>query len=360
VVGYMHIIYTYQYGNKNMAYPIISIVLTTYNSENVIKPVLDGILSQDFPLNKVELVIVDDGSKDNTQNIIRDFVKIHKDKFYDVKIIIHDKNYGVSRARNDGIKANKGEYILILDHDVIMPSITIKALLEYLESVDKKVGAVIPLHKPLCGNILTRWEYKIRKGRISKTNVITSCALMRKQLTNEIGLYDESLGPPFTIYEDIEYGARALSKGYEIHIIGAVEVLHNICEEPETIQNSRAKAKAHVGKIYNKLIFLSIIKSLGNPKYRYALKKYLRSSPTQEKLKWLVYLALVMLFIPLLVASILLKSVVPMLVWLTALMVTYIDVLRQYWNKSVPHLSLVYSAVALMWRLMRSIMLILR
>lgn len=355
----MRIIYTYQYGDKDMASPIISIVLTTYNSEKVIKPVLDGILSQDFPLNKVELIIVDGGSKDDTLNIIRDFAKMHKDKFYDVKIIIHDKNYGISRARNDGIKASEGKYILILDHDVIMSSNTIKALLEYLESVDKKVGAVIPLHKPLCGNILTRWEYEIRKGRISKTNAITSCALMRKQLTNEIGLYDESLGPPFTIYEDIEYGARALSKGYEIHVIGTIEVLHNTCEETDTKQNSRAKAKARISKIYDKfMIFLSIIKSLGNPKYRYALKKYLRSSPKQEKLRWLIYLALIILFIPLIIVSILSKSEAPILVWLISLMMTYIDVLRQYWNKNIPHISLVYSAITLMWRLTRSIMLI--
>jgi glycosyltransferase involved in cell wall biosynthesis len=341
-----------------MASPIISIVLTTYNSEKVIKPVLDGILSQDFPLNKVELIIVDGGSKDDTLNIIRDFAKMHKDKFYDVKIIIHDKNYGISRARNDGIKASEGRYILILDHDVIIPSNTIKALLEHLESVDKKVGAVIPLHKPLCGDILTRWEYEIRKGRISKTNAITSCALMRKQLTNEIGLYDESLGPPFTIYEDIEYGARALSKGYEIHLIGTIEVLHNTCEETETKQNSIIKPK-RASKICSKfMIFLSIIRSLANPKYRYALKKYLRSSPKQEKLRWLVYLALIILFIPLIVASILLKSGAPMLVWLISLMMMYMDILRQYWNKSILHISLVYSAIALMWRLTRSIMLI--
>jgi len=50
--------------------PLISIVLTTYNSEKIIKETLKAVVNQDFPLNTVELVIVDGGSKDNTLNII--------------------------------------------------------------------------------------------------------------------------------------------------------------------------------------------------------------------------------------------------------------------------------------------------
>ena len=102
--------------------PLISIVPTTYNSEEkVIAKTLKGVVEQDFPLNGVELIVVDGGSKDNILKIVKEFVECYSKLFYDVKVVAHDKNYGVSKARNDGIKMSRGRYILVLDHDVIMP-----------------------------------------------------------------------------------------------------------------------------------------------------------------------------------------------------------------------------------------------
>ena len=221
--------------------PLISIVLTTYNSEKIIKETLEAVVNQDFPLNTVELIIVDGGSKDNTLNIIKEFINNYVKYFYGMKLITHEKNYGVSKARNDGIKQAKGRFILILDHDVIMPKGTLSTLLHYIESSNRKVVAVIPLHNNTCKGIINTWEYVIRKGKIWKTNTITSCALVRRELFDEIGLYDESLGPPYTIYEDIELGARALSKGYEIHLLGTTEVIHDTCDGSSEVDLQKSK-----------------------------------------------------------------------------------------------------------------------
>lgn len=311
---------------------------------------LNGILSQDFPLDRVELIIVDGCSKDSTLNILNKFISETAHMFNNVRLIVHDRNYGVSRARNDGIKASRGKYLLVLDHDVIMPSCTLKILLKYLESAGKRLAAVIPLHNTQCSSILGKWEYRIRRDKITKSNAITSCALMRRELINELGLYDESLGPPFTIYEDIEYGARALAKGYQIHVVGTVEVVHKPCNE------SSVHAYPTVG-VHEKL--LKLIKSLNNPKYRYALRKYLHSSPIWEKLRWIAYSILVVSFIPAVAASVLLGFKMSILVWLLFAITMYFDVLRQYWNGSVPHISFAYSAVAFIWRLARSTMLLI-
>jgi len=66
-----------------------------------------------------------------------------------------------------------------------------------------------------------------------KTNAVTSCCLIRRQVVDEVGYYDETLGPPFTIYEDIEYGTRVIRRGYEIHLLGHHSVLHYTCEDKE-------------------------------------------------------------------------------------------------------------------------------
>jgi len=335
-----------------MEQAVISIVLTTFNSEGSIRNVLDSIAKQDFPLNNIEVIIVDDGSKDGTVRVIEDFIKEYGDKFLRVKFVAHDKNYGVSRARNDGIKLCSGEYILILDHDVILLSDTLRSLLGYLENAPQKVVAAIPLHYVQNGGVLTRWVESIMFNRLVKSEVITSCALVRRRVIEEIGYYDETLGPPFTVYEDIEYGARALSKGYEIHLLGWLKVIHDTREASD----SRGGNRLHLQNIIAR--FTSILRSLSNPNYRYALKKFLVSAPRTYKVKWGLYSAVMPFLAIAFIVALAFGLTAPLIILAFVTFALYLDVLRQYWNPRVPHISLLYSAVALVWRIARSTMLL--
>jgi glycosyltransferase involved in cell wall biosynthesis len=339
--------------------PLISIILTTYNSEKVVKKTLRSIIEQDFPLNSAELIIVDGGSKDSTLKIIEKFVEQNARDFYDVKVIVHDKNYGVSKARNDGIKASRGRYILILDHDVIMHRDTLAKLLQHLESSNRKAVAVIPLHNNTCKDTIRSWEYLIMKGKIWRTNAITSCALVRRELFDEIGLYDETLGPPHTIYEDIELGARALSKGYEILLLGTLEVIHETCEEaPPNILTSTMKSEDLINKMDTLLRYIKVLKRILDLRYKYALAKYIHSAPIIERIKWYVNAVLAISSIPI-IALLLMGVAAPLCVWILTLTVMYLDVVHQYWNDRVFHISFAYAFVAYVWRLIRSLALVL-
>ena len=339
--------------------PLISIVLTTCNSESVVEKALKGVVGQDFPLNRVELIIVDDGSKDNTLKMVKEFAERYSKLFYDVKVVVHDRNYGVSKARNDGIKMSRGRYILILDHDVVMPRDTLAKLLHYLESVDERVVAAIPLHNPTCKDIISSWEYTIRRGRIWRTNAVTSCALVRRELFDEIGLYDETLGPPHTIYEDIELGARALSKGYEIHLLGTLEVVHETCDEASSeAPTTTTKQGNIINKVKVLLRYIRVLKGVLNPRYRYALVKYLRSAPITENIRWYTYTALAVSFIPTMILMFM-GMFMPLYTWILASAVIYFDAVHQYWNGKVPHISLAYAFITYVWRLIRSLALVL-
>jgi len=161
-----------------------------------------------------------------------------------------------------------------------------------MQSAPWRVAAVVPLHKPLCGSRLALWEYRIRRGRITKTNAVTSCALVRREVVEEIGLYDETLCPPFTIYEDIEYGAGVLAKGYEIHVLGTHEVIHNTCNDvPQTGERSSQPN------------YLMLLGALRDPRYRYALRRYLPSAPLGERARWYLYASLVSTSAPALLRS---------------------------------------------------------
>lgn len=88
----------------------LSIIIPMYNAENTIEKTLDSLLSQ--KVKDIEIIIVDDGSKDNSLNI----VKSYKDKD-DRVIIIQQENKGVSAARNKGVCNSRGKYITFVDSD---------------------------------------------------------------------------------------------------------------------------------------------------------------------------------------------------------------------------------------------------
>lgn len=90
--------------------PQISIIVPVYNVEMYLCRCVDSILNQTF--KDYELILIDDGSSDNSSQICDMYAKK-----YDVIQVIHKKNEGVASARNIGIKESKGKYIMFCDSD---------------------------------------------------------------------------------------------------------------------------------------------------------------------------------------------------------------------------------------------------
>lgn len=91
--------------------PKLSVIVPVYNVENYIEKCLNSLVNQ--TLQDIEIIIVNDGSKDNSEKIIKGFIKKYPEKIAYLK----KENGGLSDARNYGIKYAKGEYIAFLDSD---------------------------------------------------------------------------------------------------------------------------------------------------------------------------------------------------------------------------------------------------
>lgn len=107
--------------NIKKSNPLFSVIIPCYNVENYIARTINSVLDQTF--NDFEIILVNDGSVDNTGKILDEYLK------KDTRIkVIHQKNKGVSEARNTGIREAKGEYIYFLDgDDIINENLLLKA-----------------------------------------------------------------------------------------------------------------------------------------------------------------------------------------------------------------------------------------
>lgn len=90
--------------------PRFSIIIPVFNVENYLHQCLDSVIEQDF--DNYEVICVNDGSTDESPQILKEY----EQKYNQIKVI-HQTNKGLSAARNRGINASKGDYILFLDSD---------------------------------------------------------------------------------------------------------------------------------------------------------------------------------------------------------------------------------------------------
>ncbi|MBR4570580.1 MAG: glycosyltransferase family 2 protein, partial [Candidatus Riflebacteria bacterium] len=108
---------------------MVSVIIPAYNVEKYIGECLDSIIFQTY--KNIEIIVVNDGSKDNTLSIIRDYSK------KDNRIIIIDKqNTGVSDTRNCGINKAKGVYIVFVDGDDYLANDYITYMLSLIDKND--------------------------------------------------------------------------------------------------------------------------------------------------------------------------------------------------------------------------------
>ena len=110
-------------GNSNLQ---LSIILPIYYVEPYLEKCIRSLEDQDIPKDAYEIICVNDGSPDNSQQIVE---KLQQE--YDNIKLINQENQGVSIARNNGIKTAKGEYLMFVDPDDAIEENCLKRLLEY-------------------------------------------------------------------------------------------------------------------------------------------------------------------------------------------------------------------------------------
>lgn len=204
-----------RYGKRPDDYePMVSVVISAYNEEKVLEATVRSVLLSDY--KNLEVVVVDDGSKDNTYAVAEKLVK----KYAQVRVFTKP-NGGKSSGLNFGIKHAKGEIIVGIDADTVFLPHTIDNLVRHFQ--DPKVGAVAGNVR--VGNthkIITRWQmldYIIgihieRNAQAALNSVLIvpgACGAWRKSAVIEAGGYRH-----ITLAEDFDLTLSLHRLGYKI------------------------------------------------------------------------------------------------------------------------------------------------
>ncbi|MBR4718897.1 MAG: glycosyltransferase family 2 protein [Lachnospiraceae bacterium] len=197
----------------------VSVVIPNYNGEKYLEDCLTALKEQS--MNDFELIIVDNGSKDKSTGIVREC-------FPEAKLIRLDKNFGFSRAVNDGIRAAEAPYIILLNNDTRVEKDFIRELYDTICGDDRifSVSArMLQMNDPAlidsAGDMYCclGWAYARGKDKPSamydkRADIFSACAgaaIYRKSVFNVIGYFDEM---HFAYLEDVDIGYRARINGY--------------------------------------------------------------------------------------------------------------------------------------------------
>jgi cellulose synthase/poly-beta-1,6-N-acetylglucosamine synthase-like glycosyltransferase len=202
---------------KLTRFPLVTVCIPAYNEQGRIAETIDSVMGLDYPKDKLELIIVNDGSKDNTQKEIEMTVKEYPGR--DITVI-YQKNKGKGAAMNNALKRAKGEFFIPLDADSVVGPEALRVLLPHFYT--KNVASVLPMiriqHKSTLMRQIQHCEYLINffyKRIMSHINCVHVTpgpfAVYRKEVIQKLGGFDEK-----ALVEDLEIAVRIQKANYEI------------------------------------------------------------------------------------------------------------------------------------------------
>lgn len=199
--------------------PSISIIFPNYNGNKInLTTLLRSIQKSAYPKRKITVILVDNGSTDNSILFI-------KKRFPWVNIIKLDKNYGFAKAVNKGVKKSNSEYLFITNNDVFLEKNCLNNLVEYLLTHPQVgiIGGKTYSKNPPDKILYSAYKYHFYTGRFSMSKDVNKIQeadwipgagmCCSKLLWEKLGGFDEDF---FFTGEDLDFCLRSKHEGYKI------------------------------------------------------------------------------------------------------------------------------------------------
>lgn len=216
--------------------PVVSVILVNYNDRDHLAACLASVEAAAAGL-VADVVVVDNHSQDGSPEFVRS-------AFPWVRLIRNEENVGYSQANNTAYRVSRGEFILFLNTDTIVPPSALRGLLAALESrpqagglgpalrdaagryqvsFGKEVGFFFEFRQKLLLNPLHRLALRLSRSAREVGWLSGACLLLRRKAFEAAGLFDERF---FLYFEDIDLCRQIREAGYRLVYFPAVEVTH--------------------------------------------------------------------------------------------------------------------------------------
>jgi GT2 family glycosyltransferase/glycosyltransferase involved in cell wall biosynthesis/Tfp pilus assembly protein PilF len=215
------------------SFPLVSVVVLTYNNWEYTKSCLFAVRNwSDYP--NLEIIVVDNASTDETREKLRELEP--RDKR--VQVILNDTNLGVAAGYNVGLRAARGDYVILLNNDTYVTRGWVRDLIRPMQ-LDPQIGLTGPLTNDIGNEQRVKIAYgtmeemqlvarRFVRARLRRTlevgNLAFFCVAISRAVLEDVGLLDEVYGLGY--YEDDDYCRRAAQANYKLVIVDDVFVHH--------------------------------------------------------------------------------------------------------------------------------------
>ena len=229
---------------------LVSVIIPTYNRYNFLAEAIRSVFEQTY--RPIECIIIDDGSTDNTMDVVTEVQSLNDDDF--TLIYLFQQNSGSQFARNTGTEMAKGQYIQYLDSDDLLYPNKLKEQVGYLQ------------YHPECDAVFGDWESGTTdsrgfiKGYVSEDlikqmltlerSIANFSILMRKKLVERIGAWDISLKR----CQEIDFHLRGLMVGADYHHLSGITGLWRYHENERIHNQAGVYAIAHFYRKWEEIL----------------------------------------------------------------------------------------------------------
>jgi GT2 family glycosyltransferase len=216
--------------NSRMKEPLVSVIILNFNGRDLLRKCLQSVFKTEYP--NYEVIVVDNGSTDESCVVV-------EREFPHVQLIRSHENCGYSEGNNIGILNSRGEFMVLLNNDTVVNPEWLSELVPEAERnpeyfYQPKILFVGSDRINSAGNCVQLFGFAFPRGlgevdvgqydgKCEVSYASGACVLASRRLVEDVGFLDEGF---FTFYEDVNWGWRALMRGYKTIYVPSAVIYH--------------------------------------------------------------------------------------------------------------------------------------